>query len=950
MNFLKIDNKFFIINGKQKLILRTNSKILKISCKNCYENEFTLEFLYTNFNIIDEIISVPKPVFKIKNYVDNNKQDIILHYDLQYFEKLLYLKSVKYKKCSLCLNLQKSRLKICNCKKINPIIYMCKTNDYIFYENNYYRVSKIRITHSDNKKRDFNDMVKISKIIKKKIYQKNIYKDNVTICYDFETMNINGIHKPYILSWKLFTNNFFTQNFYEETECIWSDPYAINLKSIGEIFINKLVNDNDCVFNRLNNDFDDEFYNYKFIGNNNFNCSTITLFGFNNYRFDDNFILDYLVKSNFSVKKSERNGRCSDIICTFRNFKIIIKDLSKWVPDMSLKQACDDYNTSIKKLDIDIVKYNDICNLNKKLIYLFPIEENGDVWKDFNSILKNPLTFIEKRTFMKSEFYCDNKIKIFEYIKYYCKKDVESTLSLYEKINEAFINIYKDFNLKYDIKLSSLNILNYISPAFVMSLIYKQIFNKKNIKVIHFKNKKFLEFICDSYFGGKVDFGQIGHYESKNVNDITYMDVSSMYPTVMTSPLPIIYDENDINFGFSIKEWQEEINNTIELRNKAFENKELFNYKWLEGFNKKKAILLCNLYSPEENDLIPIAPFPERGFDKLVYNFENKYNVSVNTSDMKNLILCGFKIEVLNSPFNIEFLRNEKYFKELLDVLDEFKSNAKNNGNKAEAKLIKLLSNSISGKLGQKILSRISNYNNYNSSEYDEESITSSLHYIATFITGESRFILYRTIYNLYENCLYQRLPKYKRLGIFILCDTDSIVFDKSNAANIQFIVKDDYGYWCDEINDYIVHWKQKHSNDRVKSIFCLGRKSYVVCNDQNKIIKRVLKGIHSDLMEIISFDDFKAICDNKPKIMQKRGLIRKTLHLDGNKLLFKEIFEENIKKSLKLNYLRCVILNDLDKFKLENSELYEQCKQNLEKHFYKENINNFLAFVWNKK
>lgn len=942
--FVKINKKFFLINNKQKIFLDISSKYQNLTYQ-VDANKFILKKNYNSIEFDEEIIHVDYPTEIItKLFIDSHKIRYYLEFNLKYFTKILYCKKINYKKCSLCKNnsVRRPRIQTCRCRPLNKFIFDAQKNDYIEFDNTYYRITKIHYKSHGSLK----EAVKIVSIAKNSIKQNNMFQDNWVVCYDFETIkNVDNVHEPYILSYQLFSNNYIMQNFLFDPQIITTDPFLDFKIDISKKFVDTIINDYDCIFNLING-FDGRNQDYRDY-DSVITCKQLILFGFNNYRFDDNFLLRHFVDQHFQITKSERNGVVSNIVleCPKTKIKIIIKDLIKWVPDMTLNQACEDYGTETSKLDVNIVTYNEMCFTQKRLIKTIDFNIFND------KLLKKPLSFTEKRKFLKSDFCLNNKeVLIYNYIVYYCKIDVVATMSLFLKINHGFLTIYRKFSHDYGVKLRSLNILDYISPAFVMSQIYKQIFNKKNIKMIQFKDKLFLDFICDSYFGGKVDFGLIGHYESKDVDDICYMDVSSMYPTVMTSNLPVIYDLNDFVYAFDVDEWQKLIDETIEARNLSFNDRTLFEYKWLHKFNDKKAILMCDLISPHVDDQIPIAPFPERGDDKLIYSYRDKYNVSVNTSDLKNLILCGFKVKVKFCKYNIEFLKNEKYFKELLDILDAFKDSAKSSGNKAEAKLIKLLSNSISGKLGQKITSRITNYKNFSSEEFDEQSITTSMHYIATFITAESRFILFRTIYNLYEHCLYNRLTCYQKLGIFILCDTDSIVFDAKNASKLNFIVQDGYGHWDNEKNDYIVHWKQKHSKDKVKSIFVLGRKSYVVCDKNNNVVKRVLKGIHSELMSLITFDDFKLISDNSPKTMHKTSLSRKTLyHEHGEKKFYKEIMEENIKKSLSLSYNKDNELVDFEKFEFENSYLFTLCKNNLTKTEYKDLCKNSLVFIWNK-
>ena len=733
------------------------------------------------------------------------------------------------------------------------------------------------------------------------------------LCYDVETCVFkDNIHQPYMLAWS-FSKNFSFLTSYTENGFLRHDNINVDKSTIGEQFV-QLIED---LMRRCE-------------------IKSLIIFGYNNHNFDDHFILNEFRAKRYYINKTERNGKVSTLKMYKNDMIIEIKDLIKWLPDVTLKEACLTFNTLVLKGDCQVVIYNDMCNEARNLIYRC----NEEVFFK----IANAKNFIEKNKLKKSKYF-DSTTKtynVYDYVLDYCINDVNATLSLYFHLNAAFLKIKTYFFDNYNCILPHNNILRYISPAFVTSLLYKQIFNNQKMKRIVFNEFEYIDSITKAYFGGIVNFGCLGEYNSPS---IVCQDVKAMYPLCMQNKYPAIYSREDFSIGgeINLPLIQCQIDNIIDARDKAKQEKTLFNYEWVIPLNDIKGIFYCDLIEPKETDKICIAPFPYRylNADKLIYNYTSKSNVVVCTSDMKSLILCGFKIKLLFHEHNMLFHNNEHIFEMILKPLDSLKVIAKEDSNNAIKKLMKLFMNSLSGKLGQHIVHKIKySVNSHHMIEADRQNIFSSLHYLACFVTGEARYVLFRTIYNLHADHIYNETLLSARVGIFILCDTDSVMYDSHLASPVNFIQHNEMGHWDYEKNDYIVHWSQK-SFGKMTGVFVLGRKSYVPINKKT-ILSRTLKGIRRDQMELIDYDDLKKVCSDIPKVLHFSAL-SKEINVDGNfKLLTKTLFETTIKKTLTIAKPDFIVDNITNEYIITNNH------DNLNQTIYKENILNFLKFVHN--
>lgn len=779
---------------------------------------------------------------------------------------------------------------------------LIERNNIIIIDNQLYRCTKYKdLSLYQINRKECLSLVKFINHLPKMEFEPIKY----VICFDCETCLLNGsIHEPYMLYATFCINNDIIDN-------ILLTCHKFDYKNdIGQQFYDWFIN---------------ILYKYNPI-------NAIRIFGYNNNKFDNHFILDTLIDNNFKVNINIRNLLTTGTILNYKSWQIKIGDLIKWIPDTSLKNACIDFGTSEKKIDLNIVTFNKMCEEKKEI--LLQIQE-----QDFKKIFNNP-NFIEFKK-LKTKYYNSqtNSYNIYQAVQDYCIADVNATYGLYLKINETLKYIINYFEKNYKVKLFSQDCLDYVSPSYFMSLIYKQIFDQNNYKRIKVNWYEYGKFISNTYFGGYVNYGCIGEYHGK----IEYQDVTSMYPLAMTGLFPLIRDNDDIEIGkdIDLEYYQNLLDIAYNERQQAFENKTLDNFTFLKIFNRDlRGIFYCDIYPPDDKyNLITFAPCPFRDEmgEKLIYNNLARTNIVLCSAEFKNLILTGYKIKLLPHEYNTLFKYSDYIFKKIIQPLSEMKASAKQDSNNALKKLLKLFMNGISGKLGQKNFHFISEVTNEDIYEGEELAMKLSTHYLATFITAESRHILYSTMYKLQLNYIYNKLDLSYRVGSLLYMDTDSIIFDRNLVDNYTFKQDDELGYFEEEKNEYNSTWKRKYNNN-VNTLIILGRKSYITC-ENNKIIKRTLKGIKTEHMTMFNYDDLKSICDGNAKQIEFNSLVKKT---NKNSIFTKIIEEEIVKKSLQ---------KETNYFKIEcnNEIVYNLNKDNINKTIYKDNIKNFLEFTCSK-
>lgn len=906
-----IDNKLYLKKQKDQIPIDLN--YFNIKKKDFLFDEFvhTINgnreyFIHKNQLIYDEEIpyKIDKDIMKINSKTKcflSSVGEYKFSFDYLFYRSAIYCKKIKKPKD----------------KKEIKNMYDLQRFDRFIYENEYFTVLKCNYFSIGYISKPNYKLEKFETAAIKEIYR----AFDPILCYDVETciffnesLSKTKQHQPYMLAWEYHLNNNILE--YEPSRGVIHHQDLNSYSSIGEKFV-KLIED--------------------ILYDNNLN--EIIVFGYNNFNFDDNFILEAFLANRYYIDKRERNGKISTLRIMKNDKVITFKDIIPWLPDVTLKQACIDYNTFDLKGECNVLIYNKMCETKNRIIYFCSEEEFWPI-ASVTSMMKKLMLKKNERYYMAEE----KIFMVYNYITDYCINDVKATIGLFFHLNNSFNRVQRYFYDNELVQLHHSNILRYISPAYVVSKIYKQIFDHKQLKRLKIFNFELARFYSAAYYGGLVNFGALGEYVGESIK---CFDVSAMYPTVMTNDYPILQDEEDLEIGIAINisEFQKIIDNTVIKRNEAFKNRTLFDYQWLNEINDIRAIFLVDIFAPtNENEMICISPFPYRyyGSHKISYDYQNKYDVTICTSEMKTLILFGFNIKIKFHIYNTVFLKKDTFFNSIMDPLNKFKMIAKDNGNTADKKLNKLFQNVIYGKLGQHIEHTITTYKytNYakNYAKNDEQNVFNSLHYIACFITAEARFVLCRTIYQLQSDSLYRCESLSKRCGMFLLCDTDSVMFDASITTKIDFIINDEMGYWSKEKQDYVVHWKEKKYNG-IKKLFILGRKAYVPVNAKNEVISRTLKGIRRDQMALISYDVLKQVCSNIPYTMRYTTLSKKNNLNDDVYDIAKTLLEEEVKKTLTMS-------DPPNRLVCDNEIVNKNNNDNLLNTLFKDDIKNFLVFV----
>lgn len=760
------------------------------------------------------------------------------------------------------------------------------------------------------------------------------------ICYDVETCKTGKTNRlePYLLCAR-FCSNCDEFSYVEDKVFEYVDFLQPN--NIGYDFVNWI--DHLC-------------YTYEIRDK----TKSLRVFGFNNFNFDDNFIMKAFVDKRWTICQKARNRKISGNYFCKDNTIVEFSDLIKWVPDSSLSQACVDYGTATTKMNINILAYNKLIESAQRIVEELDWQsKDGSI--DAFTICNKP-NIVMKKEILKKYATESGTVKIWQIIKEYCTRDVNSTYDLYNLLCNATRNIVDYFEDKFEVRMPNYDIFEYMSPAHFISLIYKQIFNSISMKQFRMKNLELARFILRAYYGGMVNYGALGEYRGK----IRYLDVTSMYPLAMTSSYPFVESREDFAFGYDVdvELIQACVDRALAMRNEAKKNRTLDDLStYLREICELKAILNCSYYAPEDkSNLITFAPVAFRHFkkDKIIYEQNTRENVVLCTSDFKNLIIAGFRIKIHANAFNIHFLRARPFFDSIMKPLGEMKAQAKHENNNALKKLTKLFMNSISGKMGQNIIHKINIIQSFNdiyaikNTNTDEINLSSSLHYLACFITAESRHILYFSMYKLQLKYVYAGDSLEKRVGSLLYLDTDSIVFDDNlvDKEHTNFEIGDDLGTYDDKSCFYKITWKEKYMSG-IEAMIILGRKAYVNLKlakkpgDKPTILSRTLKGFHRTDMDKLTYEDFKKRLIGIKETKTITSLIKKPIQHDvtfdstHDFSYAKNIVEDLVKKTLsKAEFYETI--------ECDNEHVYQINKDNLEMTIENE-IPNFLKFCCSK-
>lgn len=823
--------------------------------------------------------------------------------------------------------------------KMKPVvpIFWAKRNDHIVYEEKRYRITRFTDESYGSLQYDYT-IRPFSKIC-----DYSLKARPMLVCYDCETCMFKAPrHSPYLM-YAIFTTNCEFIVDYKREEAF--EHFNMDIESsIGTKFVWWIQ------------DLLHEFQATQ--------DTPMRVFGYNNNNFDDNFILQAFIDNNWSIQQRTRNKRISATYLQREHMRVQLVDLIKWIPDTSLSEACKDFGTLDQKAEVDIVYYNSIIEKSREKCLYLP-------WK--GATPEDPCMYnLAKKPPMSTKFsffdknYLDKETKLYsawQFVYDYCRQDVIATFGLYSKINDTLGTIVDYFEEKENLKLPSKDIFDYLSPAHFISVIYKQIFTLQGQVRIKMENMDFCRTVLKAYYGGLVNFGAIGEYRGQ----LNYMDVTSMYPLAMTGLFPSIRSEEDIVYGrnVNITFIQRILDDALEKRNAAKQNKQLTDYTlYLYELCQLKAIVECSYYPPEDKtNLITFAPCPYRfnRKDKIIYEQKARENVILCTAEFKNLIMAGFKIIVHESKYNIMFPSCDYIFKPIMKPLGDMKAEAKQSDNNALKKLIKLFMNSIAGKLGQNVIhtigsSRTMAHNLVEILESDEVNLGSSLHYLACFITAESRHILYSVMYRMQLKHIYEGVPLSARVGSLLYLDTDSIVYDNNliDQDNYKFNFGDELGYYQEEKCEYFITWKQKYAG--VNGMIILARKAYVTLKISEKqgketiaIASRTLKGMHKMHMSSLTYENFKKRLRGDKEPQEIKTLLKQQTKLDNvtnnstnNKSFIKEIIEKVVKKTISATTSFFTLEHTLD----PNGAVYLLNKKCLEGSLDSNGIPHMLIFT----
>lgn len=936
------NNMFFIHIKDTKIPIHTKTKL-----NNLIFNIFS-SFDYCFWFICDSNYSqvLIKEDVKIRKNCSNT--NLIVSFDCGFVVFEFFLKKVKVVKNKKLLIL----------KHLHAILNE-KTNGYIFYyEQSYWRLTKFTPRKSDYK---LNTLQWIAeKNIDKAL---NLHPDivdeeekmfgndltEILICYDCETISVKNIQQPYMLAMYICNNKLVLN----EQEMEMFD--GIYEKDKWHIIENKNVFEQenyiaDCFAEFISTLTKNINITFEMHDDLLVSRPIVRIFGFNNYKFDDHFVMHALRKlRGVSSTINLRNNKITSQYYLINNIIVYFNDIITWIPDKTLAQACEDFKLETAKMPVNILSFNKYCQEQNKIVDV--IDKN-----QLNNFLVEGCSFSVKRDLQK-KYTNGNVVNIYKLILDYCKFDVKATFELYKKIflstRELILLVRKETGAI----IGSTNCFNYISPSQLSGSILLAYIHQKfpQMKWLKIQSTNLAKFICNSYFGGRVDFGIVGEYSAAYENKIAYYDVTSEYTLVMTGYFPYIEDlEKDVLLGndFPLELVQNFIDKCLNARNEMVKNKQLISPLIFKPIDISwKAIFLCDIFKPEdETNLISFAPIPARTRENLIYHNCNQENRILNSSHLKNLIMAGFNVKVKHCEYNIFFAKQKQIFLPFVDTIGKLKADYKD-VNKSLSKLLKLILNSAAGKLAQKPKDETTEFNsfahfspiqNYNieSEHLKNDNWSKSRHYLASFITAEANHIIFKAAYTVCYQYVVDKIPIEQRCPIVLYTDTDSITIDTSLIENSKypyhFELDKEIGRWNDTKNDYDVTWGNKFTN-QINKIVVLAKKSYVLFNNKNNVLTLHLKGIHKEQMKIFyNLENLKKIIRGEPFKIEFDGLLREKIQHDN------ELVEvKNLKDPLKL-IKDGIIKKTLSRVSLSNFKIINCTNEN----FLKSNINNDVFVI----
>ncbi len=728
------------------------------------------------------------------------------------------------------------------------------------------------------------------------------------IVYDCETISINGKLRPFMIyayenaygSWFQWTST--------DDDDLFNAPYDYG----SNLFTQWLAD----LCSKISDFYGCEMQAYK-------NQCLVRLFGFNNYNFDNHFLYEPLRQAfpKASITYKDRYGKTTSCTLVQGGFTLSIVDLIRWFPATSLSTACKNFQIPQGKLEIDIIRYCQDCSAQKHLI---------ESTLTIERYIKKQNMKEEEYVSLIGQYFENSQYKILNLIKDYCKRDVEATEMLYNSLQTNVNIVIREFN-QIDIFVPFTDIFCYISPPQLAFTILKSLLIKEKQPVIIFKSSKQNEFNYESYMGGRTDYTCIGHVFPHPdpltglPGEYLYVDVTSEYPTVMKGNFPDTFNEMNIKIGsqINIDYYQDIFDNALEERNRLFFSNRLHeDYTFLRGINSFKAILRVNIFSPTNvNYLSTWSPVGTRliqgnGSSKLYFLNHDQFNRVLNTWHIAALILAGWRVEIVECENNILFTKQAQLLKSYVDIVGEKKTQAVNN--KSLRNLLKLLMNSLYGKLAQKPTHLIHTQETVSNHVMRNDKVmevdwNSSYHYLSTFITSAASFIIFDAAYKCELQFLYMEWPIEARVNIVIYCDTDSLIVNKFKKSSfVDFLIDEKLGEWSEEECRFIATWKYETFDAPIASVIILSKKTYCLLGPKNEILSNKSKGVHSHIAAEITFSTLKSIAAGNPLQLSFPGLTKHKRKMEdssslnismannfANEDFVKDICEAELKKTL---------------------------------------------------
>lgn len=702
------------------------------------------------------------------------------------------------------------------------------------------------------------------------------------ICYDIETCVYKGVMVPYLICAKinvpssiLITHKKETINTVEtftlrpcDHDTFITVGYLNTHSFVTAQFVNWLLRIVD-------------YLNYINMTQNQDESSkwiNIRLFGFNNFSFDDNFIINELrSRHDVSFTYASRSNHVTHASFRVRRVQIIMNDLTKWVKS-TLRKACQDFKVPTPKLDINIVAINSVF---QELEYVPYYVDRSVMNIAYEVIDDESLEFRESFKYVSEEedlfpeiILADTQpfYRLFDLIKSYCERDVQSTLEIYcilrTSVNTVLLSLYQDDGLH----LKFLDFLSYISIPQLSFDIIKQLWLLGGTKVFCYKSEALYDFINQTYYGGKCLYSFVGELKLKPEN-VLNMDVTSLYPLVMTGLFPSVNRNlSTVKIGseFPLGLIQQKIDEAARIVESRLESQTLhLDFTFLRFFNVTKFFCMCQLSPPSHlYQRLVFPPLPSRIEGLTTKRLEYSYNAHTavrNSTQIKSAILCGYTIKVIQHPLNIFFSQTAPLLRSFVDIFSAKKQKASEDGNKTEKDIFKLILNSGYGKLGQRKenllrTQRARNSTIIENNRYTEHSISASFPHFASLITAESQHLMTQYLLLIELPHIYMKSMLEERVGHVLYQDTDSLKINifssdlfQSTPYHIRvnfatFTINEKLGCWNDNTQIYDATWKNEYS-EKFDSLIILSRKCYFFSFNEKVIIHKG-KGI-SDMSKL---------------------------------------------------------------------------------------------------